>query len=60
MFIETMLLPREMMRQRNSTVTLTVGKVIPWQTFTDGRSHFEWAQQVKSVVYSLPEKSERK
>jgi putative hemolysin len=56
MFIETMLLPREMMKQRNSTVTLTVGKPIPWQAFTDGRSHFEWAQQVKSIVYSLPEK----
>ncbi len=55
MFIETMLLPGEMMRQRNSTVTLTVGKVMPWQTFTDGKSHFEWAQQVKSIVYSLPE-----
>jgi len=60
MFIETMLLPREMMKQRNSTVTLTVGKAIPWQTFTDGKSHYEWAQQVKSIVYSLPEESEKK
>ena len=56
MFIETMLLPREMMKQRNSTVTITAGLPIPWQTFTDGQSHFEWAQKIKSVVYSLPGK----
>jgi putative hemolysin len=55
MFIETMLLPREMMKQRNSTVTITAGRPIPWQTFTDGMSHFEWAQKIKSIVYSLPE-----
>jgi len=54
MYIETLLLPREMMLQRNSTVTLNVGKPIPYQTFTDERTHSEWAQWVKSIVYSLP------
>lgn len=52
-FIESMLLPREMMRKRNTTVTLTVGKVIPYQTFTKEFSHQEWAQKVKSKVYEL-------
>jgi putative hemolysin len=55
MYIETILLPREMMRQMNSTVTITVGKPISWRTFIDGISHLEWAQKVKSLVYSLPE-----
>jgi putative hemolysin len=55
MFIETMLLPHEMMKQRNSNVTITVGKPISWRTFTEGKSHFDWAQLVKSTVYSLPE-----
>ena len=54
MYIETLLLPREMMLQRNSTVTLNVGKPITYQTFTDERTHSEWAQWVKSIVYSLP------
>jgi putative hemolysin len=55
MYVETMLLPREMMKQRNSTVTVTIGKVIPYQTFTTEYSQIEWAQKVKSIVYSLPE-----
>jgi putative hemolysin len=55
MFIETMLLPREMMKQGNSTVNITIGNPIPWQTFTEGMSHADWAQKVKSIVYSLPE-----
>lgn len=54
MYVETLLLPREMMKQRNSTVTVTVGKVIPYQTFTTGYSHIEWAQKVKEIVYALP------
>ena len=53
MFIESALLPREMMIQRNSTVTLTIGKVIPWNTLTSERSHSEWAQNVKELVYKL-------
>jgi len=55
MYVESMLLPNEMMKQRNSRVTITIGKVIPYQTFTSEYSHLEWAQKVKSIVYSLPE-----
>jgi putative hemolysin len=55
MYIETLLLPREMLKQRNSTITIYIGKSIPYQTFTDEMTHSEWAQKVKSIVYSLPE-----
>jgi putative hemolysin len=55
MYVETMLLSNEMMKQRNSTVTVTIGKVIPYQTFTSEYSHPEWAQKVRSIVYSLPD-----
>lgn len=55
MYIETILLPREMMRQRNSTVTLTIGKVIPWQSLSAEKTHEEWAQEIKRIVYSLPD-----
>jgi putative hemolysin len=53
MYVETMLLPREMMKQWGSTVIITVGKVIPYQTFTSEFSHPEWAQKVKAIVYGL-------
>jgi len=51
--IEIILLPREMHKQRNSTVTLTFGKPVSWQTFTNEKSHVEWAQSMKDVVYGL-------
>jgi putative hemolysin len=55
MSLEIILLPREMMRQRNSTITMTIGEVIPYQSLTDGLNHNEWAQKVRSIVYSLTE-----
>lgn len=54
MYVETMLLPREMLKQRNSRVKMWIGKPIPYQTFTNEKTHSEWAQWVKSVTYSLP------
>ena len=55
MYIETMLLPREMTKQRNTTTTVTVGKIIPYQTLTGDMSPQEWAQKIKDIVYLLPE-----
>jgi putative hemolysin len=54
MYIETLILPREMMNQRNSTVILTIGKPIPYQSFTVDRTHGEWAQIIKEKVYDIP------
>jgi hypothetical protein len=54
MYIETLLLPREMMKQRNSKVTLYFGKPIKYQTLTEELTHSDWAQRVKKIVYSLP------
>jgi putative hemolysin len=54
MYIESMLLPREMLRQKNTTTTVYVGKPIPYQTFTGEMTHAEWAARVKEIVYSLP------
>jgi putative hemolysin len=55
MYLETLLLPREMLSQRKKPVTLYFGKPIPWQTFSRERSHSDWAQYVKSVVYTIPQ-----
>jgi hypothetical protein len=54
MSIEIILLPREMHHQRNSTVTITIGKPIPWQSITPEKNHNEWAGSIKKLVYDLP------
>jgi putative hemolysin len=54
MAVEIILLPRDMMRQRNSNVTLTIGKTIPFRSLSKEFSHNEWAQKIKSVVYNIP------
>lgn len=51
--IELILLPRELFRKKGKTVRVIIGKPIPWQTFDKTHSHFEWAQRVKGVVYSM-------
>lgn len=57
MYIETLLLPREMMKQKNSTTTITIGDPVPFQTFTSDKTPAEWAQSVKEIVYTLPDKN---
>jgi putative hemolysin len=54
MYVETLLLPREMVKQKNSTVTLHVGKLISYQTLTNEFTHLEWSEKVKQIVYSIP------
>jgi putative hemolysin len=54
-YLETMLLPREMIKQRNSTFTLTVGSVIPYRTLMSARTPQQWAQFIKETVYKLPD-----
>ena len=51
MYVETLLLPREMLSQRNSTVIVNVGKPISYKTFSDEMTHSEWAAKVKEIVY---------
>jgi putative hemolysin len=53
MYIETLLLPGEMMKQRNSKTILYIGEPIKYQTLTKEFTHSEWAQKVKMIVYSL-------
>ncbi len=55
MYVETLLLPREMLKQRNSTITVYIGKPVSYQTLTKEFTHAEWALKVKSIVYSMPE-----
>lgn len=50
--IEMLWLPKEAYRKKNSTLTLKVGKPIPWQTFDKSKKPQEWAAEVKEILYS--------
>ena len=56
--IGLILLPWQMMKTaKNKTFTITVGKPIPWQTFTDkSKSPTEWAQWLREQSYLLAKK----
>ncbi len=43
----------EMYKNRHKTFTVTFGRPIPWQTFDRSKRPIEWAQYVRSLVYSL-------
>ena len=53
--IGLILLPRQMMKTaRNKTFGITIGKPIPWQTFTDkSKTPAEWAQWLREQSYAL-------
>lgn len=54
--IEMLYLPNELFKHRHQKLTMTIGKPIPWQKFTDEKSAEEWAQIVKEHVYELGKK----
>lgn len=51
---EMVLLPREVMRSRGKTFTLTCGDPIHWTRFKGGAAAKAEAQKLKEIVYSLP------
>ncbi|MEA1898167.1 MAG: 1-acyl-sn-glycerol-3-phosphate acyltransferase, partial [Bacteroidota bacterium] len=50
--IELMLLPRELFRKKGKTIKVKINKPIHYQEFNNTLSHLEWAQKVRSLVYS--------
>ncbi len=51
--LEMFLLPDELFRAKNKTISYTIGKPIPYQAFDKRYNYREWAQKVKEFVYSL-------
>jgi putative hemolysin len=51
--LELMLLPREMLKKKNTTIRVKIGKPVSYKTFDKTKSHSEWAQVVRSQLYSL-------
>lgn len=52
--LEMFFLPDETMRHRNTDVHIYFGKPIPHQSFDNSKTHKEWADRVKELVYELP------
>jgi len=51
--IEMLFLVDEMFKQRGQTITLTIGKPIPYTTFDKTKSPTEWAEWVKKETYKM-------
>lgn len=52
--LEMFLLPDETMKHRNTDVHIYFGKPIAYQSFDRSKTHKEWADRVKELVYELP------
>lgn len=51
--IEMFYLPNEMFKQKEKTITLTIGKPISYNVFDKSKTPKEWAQKVKNHIYKL-------
>lgn len=49
--IEMLFLPSEMFKKKNTTFTFYIGKPIPPTLFDKSKTHQQWADYVKEVVY---------
>ncbi len=53
--IEMLYLVDEMYKQKNSKITITYGKPIPYFVFDNSKNDQQWAQDIKEHVYELAE-----
>ena len=51
--IEMFYLPDEMFKQKNKTVTIRIGKPVPYTQFDGSKTEQEWANDIKEEVYRL-------
>lgn len=51
--LELALLPHEMFNKRNKTIQVKIGKPVPYQIFDKSKSHADWTNDIKTLVYSL-------
>ena len=51
--LEMFFLVDESVKKKNATITITFGKVIPWPALDKSKSYQEWADSIRSKVYSL-------
>ena len=51
--LEMLFLVDEMFKQSGNHFTIHIGKPIPWQTFDKSKTHAQWAQWIKDIVYKM-------
>ena len=51
--IEMLYLPSELYKHRGNKFTVTIGEPIPYTSLDSSKTHAEWAERIKEVVYSL-------
>lgn len=54
--LELVLLPHEIFNKKNKTIKVSIGSPMPYQSFDNTKTHFDWAQYVKQQVYTLKSK----
>ena len=52
--LEMFYLADESFKHRGQKFTITFGEPIPYKTFDKSKTHKEWANEVRNVLYSLP------
>lgn len=52
--LEMFLLPAELFKQKGSKITITFGRPIPWTHFENSNTHTHWANEIKEIVYKIP------
>jgi len=55
--IEMLYLVDEVWKNNGASIEITLGERISYKSFTKEKSHEAWAQELKSIVYSLPGKA---
>lgn len=51
--IEMVYLADEFFKQRHSAYSIYIGEPVSYETFTQDKSDFQWAQQIRRYVYTL-------
>lgn len=54
--LEMFFLPDETMRHKNTDVNIYFGEPISYSAFDNSKTHKEWADWIREIVYTLPEK----
>lgn len=56
--LEMFYLPDQTYKHRNKTLHVTFGKPVSWKQFDKSRTHQEWADTIREMVYALPDKGQ--
>ena len=51
--IEMALLVRELRKQMHKTIKITIGEPISYASLDSSKTAYQWAQEIKKIVYNL-------